>query len=266
MAKRDFADQPLTAFAAATGADHVPRRASLVEENQPFRVKRTLVLFPLGAGLGNVGAILLGRVQSLFKTDIVPSAIGTYKRSKIVAEQIVETMIARDRLPAIIVHPSTPVGPRDAKPTPTGRIIVEAALGRIPGYVDTGLDLVHVDDVASGHLAALQQAKLGEHCILGGQDVSLAEMLEDIAKICGRKPPRLRFSRPLLYPFAVAAEGMARFTDREPFMTVDGLRMSRRRMFFSSAEAQCDLGYTARPYREALADAVTWFAENGHLR
>lgn len=193
-------------------------------------------------------------------------AIGAYKRSKIAAEHIVETMIARDRLPAVIVHPSTPVGPRDVKPTPTGRIIVEAAMGRIPGYVDTGLNLVHVDDVASGHLAALHRAKLGEHYILGGQDVSLAGMLKDIAELCGRKPPRLRFPRPLLYPFAAAAEVMAHFNARAPFMTIDGLRMSKHRMFFSSAKAECDLGYTARPFCEALADALTWFAENGHLR
>jgi dihydroflavonol-4-reductase len=192
-------------------------------------------------------------------------AIGAYKRSKVAAEQIVETMIARDRLPVVIVHPSTPVGPRDVRPTPTGRIIVEAALGRIPGYVDTGLNLVHVDDVACGHLAALQRAKVGEHYILGGQDVSLAEMLQDIAKLCGRKPPRLRFPRPLLYPLAAAAEAMAHFSEREPFMTIDGLRMSRHRMFFSSAKAECDLGYTARPYHKALTDALAWFGANGHL-
>ncbi|MEJ0092178.1 MAG: hopanoid-associated sugar epimerase [Methylocella sp.] len=193
-------------------------------------------------------------------------AIGAYKHSKIVAEQIVVDMIARDRLPAVIVHPSTPIGPRDVKPTPTGRIIVEAALGRIPGYVDTGLNLVHVDDVAGGHLAALRKGKLGEHYILGGQDVSLAGMLGDIAELCGRKPPRIRFPRQLLYPFALAAEAAAHLTQREPFVTVDGLRMSKHRMFFSSAKAERELGYVARPYREALQDALAWFSKNGHLQ
>lgn len=193
-------------------------------------------------------------------------AIGAYKRSKIAAEQVVETMIARDRLPAVIVHPSTPIGPRDVKPTPTGRIILEAASGRMPGYVDTGLNLVHVDDVANGHLAALKRGKLGERYILGGQDASLACLLGDIACLCGRKPPKFRFPRPLVYPLAIAAEAMAHFTEREPFVTIDGLRMSKHRMFFSSAKAETDLGYKARPYREGLTDALAWFRENGYLR
>lgn len=193
-------------------------------------------------------------------------AIGAYKRSKIAAEQVVEAMIARDHLPAVIVHPSTPVGPRDVKPTPTGRIIIEAASGRMPGYVDTGLNLVHVDDVANGHLAALQRGKPGERYILGGQDVPLACLLAEIACLCGRKPPKFRFPRPLLYPLAFAAEAMAHFTEREPFVTIDGLRMSKHRMFFSSAKAERDLGYKARPYREALADALAWFHEYGYLR
>ncbi len=193
-------------------------------------------------------------------------AVGAYKRSKIVAERIVDGMIAREGLPAVIVHPSTPIGPRDVKPTPTGRIIVEAAKGRMPGYVDTGLNLVHVDDVAHGHIAALRQGKIGERYILGGQDVTLARMLEDIAELCGRKPPRLRFPRALVYPLAFAAEAAARVTRKEPFVTVDGLRMSKHRMFYTSAKAERCLGYAARPYREALADALTWFVENGHVK
>lgn len=193
-------------------------------------------------------------------------AIGAYKRSKVVAEQIVESMIAKDRLPAVIVHPAAPIGPRDIKPTPTGRIIVEAASGRIPAYVDTGLNLVHVDDVASGHLAALQRGKTGEHYILGGQNVALAEFLSQIALMCGRNPPKLRLSRAVVYPIAFAAEAMAHVTRREPFVTIDGLRMSKQRMFFSSAKAERDLGYKARPYPEALSEALEWFRHHGHLR
>ena len=117
------------------------------------------------------------------------SAIGAYEQSKVTAERVVETMIARDYLPALIVHPTAPIGPRDQKPTPTGRIIVEAASGRIPAFVDTGLNLVHVDDVAKGHLAALRHAKPGEHYILGGQNVMFAEFLGQIAIMCGRRPP-----------------------------------------------------------------------------
>ena len=193
-------------------------------------------------------------------------AIGAYKQSKVAAERVVEAMIARDRLPAIIVHPTAPIGPRDQKPTPTGRVIIEAAAGRIPGFVDTGLNLVHVDDVANGHLAAMRHGKPGEHYILGGQNVMLAEFLGQIAIMCGRPPPKLRLPRPLLYPCAVAAEVMAHVTRREPFLTIDGLRMSKHRMFFSSAKAERDLNYEARPYPEALKDALAWFRDNGQLR
>ena len=122
-------------------------------------------------------------------------AIGVYKRSKVAAERLVEKMVAEHGLPAVIVNPSTPIGPRDVKPTPTGRIVVEAARGRMPGFVDTGLNLVHVDDVADGHLAALARGKIGERYILGGQDVRLSDMLAEIAGMTGRRPPRLRVPR-----------------------------------------------------------------------
>jgi len=193
-------------------------------------------------------------------------AIGAYKQSKVAAERIVETMVSRDHLPAIIVHPTAPIGPRDQRPTPTGRVIIEAALGRVPAYVDTGLNFVHVDDVANGHLAALRYGKPGDHYILGGQNVPLADFLRDIALMCGRRPPRLRVPRPLLYPCALVAEAMAHVTEREPFLTVDGLRMSKQRMFFSSAKAERDLAYKARPYPEALKDALAWFRDHGRLR
>jgi dihydroflavonol-4-reductase len=194
------------------------------------------------------------------------AAIGAYKRSKVAAEDIVRTMIAEDHLPAVIVHPSTPVGPRDVKPTPTGRIIVEGAMGRVPGYVDTGLNFVHVDDVAVGHLSALTRGKIGDQYILGGQNAGLASMLAEIANLSGRQPPRLRFPRRALYPLAFLAEAKARLTKSEPFLTRDGLRMSKYRMFFSSAKAQSELGYSARPYQEGIADALAWFGQHGYLR
>jgi len=191
--------------------------------------------------------------------------IGAYKRSKIAAERLVEAMIAREGLPAVIVNPSTPVGPRDVKPTPTGRIIVEAACGRIPGFVDTGLNLVHVDDVAAGHLAALEHGVVGERYILGGANVTFADMLADIAHLVGRKPPRLRIPRAAVMPIAYAAEALARFTGREPFATVDGVRMAKHRMFFTAAKAERDLGHRSRPYMAGLEDAIYWFRENGYL-
>lgn len=193
-------------------------------------------------------------------------AIGAYKKSKVAAERLVEAMIGAEGLPAVIVNPSTPVGPRDARPTPTGRIIVEAASGRMPAYVDTGLNLVHVEDVAAGHLAALTRGRIGERYILGGDDLTLAQMLGTIARLAHRSPPRVRLPRHLIYPLALGAEAAARLTGREPFVTLDGLRMAKYRMFFSSAKAERELGYRHRPAEEGLGDALRWFRASGYLR
>jgi dihydroflavonol-4-reductase len=192
--------------------------------------------------------------------------IGPYKKSKVLAERLVEQMVKKHRLPAVIVNPSAPVGPRDVKPTPTGRIIVECACGHMPGYVDTGLNLVHVDDVASGHLAALRHGEIGERYILGGENVPLGTMLADVANIVGRRPPTLRLPIAALYPVAFGAELWARLTGKAPFATLDGLRMARHHMFFSDAKARRDLGYTSRPYRRAIEDAITWFKQAGYVR
>jgi len=194
----------------------------------------------------------------------IGSAIGAYKKSKVAAERIVEAMVA-EGLPAVIVSPSTPIGPRDIRPTPTGRVIVQAASGRIPAYVDTGLNLVHVDDVAEGHVLALQKGRLGENYILGGENLTLKQVLQEIARILGRKPPRLELPRGPLYPIAYAAEAIARITGKEPMVTADALAMSRHRMFFSSAKAKRELGFAARPYRAALEDALTWFRGAGYI-
>jgi dihydroflavonol-4-reductase len=193
-------------------------------------------------------------------------AIGAYKKSKVIAERLVEELVQRRQLSAVIVNPSTPIGPRDVKPTPTGRIIVEAACGRMPAFVDTGLNLVHVDDVAAGHLAALQRGRIGERYILGGENVRLGTMLADVAEIVGRRPPTLRFPIAPLYPIALGAEWLARLTGKPPFATRDGLRMARHHMFFNDAKARRELGYTSRPYREAIADAIAWFKQAGYLR
>jgi dihydroflavonol-4-reductase len=195
----------------------------------------------------------------------VAEGIGAYKRSKIAAERLVEAMVADDHLPAVIVNPSTPIGPRDVKPTPTGRIIVEAARGRMPGFLDTGLNLVHVDDVAEGHIAALRHGRIGERYILGGENVLLADMLADIADLTGRRPPRWRIPRAVVIPVAYAAETAARFTGRHPFTTRDGVRMAEHHMFFTAAKAEQELGFTARPYRAALEDAIRWFQAAGYL-
>ena len=193
------------------------------------------------------------------------TAIGAYKRSKVVAERLVERMVRDHKLPAVIVNPSTPIGPRDIKPTPTGRIVLEAAAGRMPAYVETGLNLVHVDDVAAGHLAAHAHGTVGSKYVLGGQNVDLKTMLGDIAEMVGLKPPRIRLPRLALFPVAFIAEQIARITGSEPMATVDGLRMAKYRMFFSSAKAERELHYRARPYREALREAIDWYRSEGRL-
>jgi dihydroflavonol-4-reductase len=194
------------------------------------------------------------------------SAVGAYKYSKVLAERLVEAMVAEQNLPAVIVNPSTPIGPGDVRPTPTGRIIVEAAAGRMPAYVDTGLNLVHVADVAAGHLAALQKGRIGERYILGGQDVLLGDMLREIARQAGRAPPRLRLPRRLIFPIAYGAEVIANVTGREPFVTTTGLRLAKDRMFFTSAKAERELGYRARPYGQAIVEAIAWFRQHGYLK
>jgi dihydroflavonol-4-reductase len=192
--------------------------------------------------------------------------IGVYKRSKVAAERLVEGMIQRDGLPAVIVNPSTPIGPRDVRPTPTGRIIVEAASGRMPAFVDTGLNLAHVDDVAAGHIAALERGRIGERYILGGDNVLLGDMLADIARLVGRRPPTVKLPLTMLYPIAYGAEVLARLRGVEPFITSDGLRMARHHMFFDDSKARCELGYASRPYVEGLTDAIAWFRAHGHLK
>jgi len=186
--------------------------------------------------------------------------IGHYKRSKFLAERAVDELVAREGLPAVIVNPSTPIGPHDVKPTPTGRMIRDAAAGRIPAYVDTGLNLVHVEDVARGHLLAFEHGQVGRRYILGGEDMALRDILAAIARHAGRRPPRVRLPRSALYPVAMVAEAWAWVTrGDEPQVTLDGLRMSRKKMFFDSGRARRELGYTARPAIEAIADAVDWF-------
>ncbi|MDD3370231.1 MAG: NAD-dependent epimerase/dehydratase family protein [Alphaproteobacteria bacterium] len=187
--------------------------------------------------------------------------VGVYKQSKFRAEEEVKRLIDHYGLPAVIVNPSTPIGPRDIKPTPTGQIIVNAMQGLMPAYVDTGLNVVHVDDVAEGHLLALERGKIGERYILGGDNMSLSEILTAIAEIGGHAPPKIKLPRTPLYPIAYAMEFIARLTGWKPLITVDALRMSEKKMWFSSAKAENDLGYVHRPAREALLEAIEWFQE-----
>jgi dihydroflavonol-4-reductase len=209
--------------------------------------------------------IVLGGVADEETPSAYGDMIGPYKQSKFAAEEAVHALIAERQLPAVIVNPSTPIGPGDVKPTPTGRLIVEAARGKMPGYVDTGLNIVHVDDVAAGQVLAAEHGIVGERYILGGENMSLAEILGEVARVVGRRPPVMKIPYAVVLPIAAGAELMARVTGREPFTTLDGVRMSRKKMHFSSAKAMRTLGYVPRPAREAIADAVAWFEANGYL-
>lgn len=192
--------------------------------------------------------------------------VGHYKRSKFLAEEAVTRLAREQGLPVVIVNPSTPVGPRDLKPTPTGRMIVDASRGRMPAYVDTGLNVVHVEDVAEGHWQACLKGVVGERYILGGENLSLKEIFTRLARLSGRPPPRIRLPRGLIYPVAYAAEAWVRLSGRgPPRVTVDELRMAKKRMFFSSDKAVSALGYRPRPAQEALRDAYEWFRAHHYL-
>ncbi len=190
--------------------------------------------------------------------------VGHYKRSKFMAEEVVRDF-ERKGLAVVTVNPSAPVGPRDVKPTPTGRTILEAAAGRMPAYVDTGLNIVHVDDVADGHWLAFERGRVGETYVLGGANMTLCEILTCIAELVGREPPKVRLPYNLILPIAHISEAAARLTGKSPVATVEGVKLSKKMMFFSSNKAEKELGYTARPPLFALQDAVRWFHDNGYL-
>jgi dihydroflavonol-4-reductase len=215
------------------------------------------------SSVATLGASAAGVPADEASPSTLEDMIGPYKRSKFLAEDAVKRLVIERGLPAIIVNPSTPIGPRDVKPTPTGRMIVEAASGRMPAFVDTGLNLVHVDDVAAGHLLAERYGRIGERYILGGDDMTLCDILTDIARMCGREPPAFRLPIAAVWPVAVAAEAWGMATGSEPFVTLDGLRMAKKKMFFSSAKAKQELGYATRPAGEGLAEAIAWFRAQG---
>ena len=203
-----------------------------------------------------------GRVSDEQTPVAEADIVGHYKRSKFLAEQLVSNFASSSNMECVIVNPSTPVGPGDIKPTPTGKVVRDAALGRIPAYVDTGLNIVHVNDVAAGHLLAFELGQPGRRYVLGGEDMTLKRLLTVVAECAGRVPPRVRLSRHIVWPLACAVEAWAQVTrsSGEPLLTRDGLRMARYRMYFSSARAMSELGYRPGDARKALADAVAWFA------
>ena len=192
--------------------------------------------------------------------------VGVYKRSKYQAERAVLELAARESWPVIVVNPAAPVGPRDIKPTPTGKMVLDTAAGKVPAYIDTGLNIVHVDDVAEGHALALERGRIGERYVLGGENLLLKDVLALISDVAGHRPPRIQLPESLIWPVAWAMEKTASLTGLNPLITRDHLKMARKKMFFSSAKAEAELGYTARPVRRAVEDAVAWFRDAGMLR
>ncbi|MFY9288730.1 MAG: hopanoid-associated sugar epimerase [Alphaproteobacteria bacterium] len=232
---------------------------------------KALLMAAMQAGIERI--VYTSSVATLGKTDDGSPAdettavtfedmVGVYKKSKYLAEEEVQKLVRLHQCPVVIVNPSTPIGPRDIKPTPTGRIIVDAVKGLIPAYIDTGLNVAHVDDVARGHWLAFERGKIGERYILGGENLSLGEILTLVAEMVGRPAPTIKLSRELIYPIAIGAEFFARMTGKEPFVTIDALRMAKKKMFFSTTKAERDLGYTSRPGQQAIADAIKWFRTN----
>ena len=193
--------------------------------------------------------------------------IGHYKRSKFLAEAAVRQLVSEQGLPAVIVNPAGPIGPRDIKPTPTGQMVLDTMLGRMPGYINTGLNIVHVDDVAEGHMLAFDRGIAGERYILGGKNLPLKEILTRVAELSGRKPPRIRMPYYGVLPLAWLSEVVASITGADqPLIAVDGVRMTRKHMYFSSDKARLELGYAPRPAQEALEDAVLWFRQHGYCK
>jgi dihydroflavonol-4-reductase len=191
--------------------------------------------------------------------------VGVYKRSKYLAERAVLDLARRESLPVVVVNPAAPVGPRDIKPTPTGKMILDAASGRMPAYIDTGLNIVHVDDVAEGHVLAMEKGRVGERYVLGGENMALKDILALVADVAHRRPPSIRLPEGALYPVAFLLEKLAGLTGIAPLVTRDHLKMARKKMFFSSAKATAELGYHPRPVRIAIEDAVAWFKASGML-
>ncbi len=190
--------------------------------------------------------------------------VGHYKKSKFLAEKLVEKY-AEEGLPVVIVNPSTPVGPEDTKPTPTGKIIVDYLNKKIPGYLDTGLNLVDVRDVAQGHVLALQRGTTGEKYILGNENVTLEKIFDMLAEIRGKKMHGYRLPyHPVLFAAYINA-GISRLFGVEPLIPLDGVRMARKHMFFDPGKAVRELGFPQTPIKKALEDAVQWFEQNGYV-
>lgn len=242
--------------AAPMYAANVEGTRNLLAASQRAGVRRIVHTSTVGTlGIPHGG---LGREDT---PVTLANMVGAYKRSKFLAEQ--EALkAAGEGVPVVIVNPSTPVGPLDYKPTPTGRIIVDFLNRRMPAYVDTGLNLADVEDVARGHLQAAERGAVGAKYILGGENLTLAEMLARLARLSGLPAPRIKLPYAVAWGYALGAEAVARtVTGRAPRASLTEVRMARKRMFFDSSKARDAIGYNPGPIDGALARAIGFFRE-----
>ncbi len=205
-----------------------------------------------------------GELPNETTSSSVDEMIGHYKRSKFMAEQCA-LRAADEGLPVVIVNPTTPVGPGDWKPTPTGKIIVDFLNGRMPGYVDTGLNFVPVEDCARGHLLAAERGRVGERYILGGVNLTLKNMLDILAGIAGRPSPQWKFPHALAYAAGCVDTAVSRVLGREPRIPLEGVRMARHNMFVDASKAGRDLAFVPGPVEAAIQRAVAWYESNGYI-
>jgi dihydroflavonol-4-reductase len=215
------------------------------------------------SSVGTLGLPRNGGVGTETTPVALGNMVGHYKRSKFLAERVADEYAARG-LPVVIVNPTNPIGAWEVRPTPTGQMILDYLLGRMVATLDTGLNLIHVGDVARGHLLAAQRGRIGDKYILGCCNCSLTEIFAMLERITGIRAPRMRVPHALIYLVALANEGVARATGRPPRVPLTGVRMARKHMYFSAAKAVRELGLPQTPVEQALREAVDWFVAHGY--
>jgi dihydroflavonol-4-reductase len=241
-------------------AANVGGTRAILEAARKNRVRRVVYT----SSVATMGFTSNGRPADENSPVSLEGMIGHYKRSKFMAEQLA-IEAGRGGLDVVVVNPSTPVGERDIKPTPTGRIVVDFLKKKFPAYVDTGLNLVDVTECARGHVTALEKGRSGERYILGGENLTLKQILDKLAAITGLPSPKVRVPYVVALAAGVVDEVVTgHILQREPRATIDAVRMGRKKMFVSSAKAECELGWKTAPVDDALRRAVEWFQGNGY--
>ncbi|WP_298436183.1 hopanoid-associated sugar epimerase [Geobacter sp.] len=247
---------PAAMYAANVGGTHAILEAAL-------RHGASRVVYTSSVGtLGNPGDGTPGTETTPVSFD---DMVGHYKKSKFLAEREAERFLARG-LPLVIVNPSTPVGPLDVKPTPTGKIIVDFLNGKMPAYLDTGLNIIDVEDCARGHILAARHGRVGEKYILGHENLTLRQIFAMLGKITGLPAPKVRLPYTPILMAAYVNEALARVTGREPLIPLAGVQMAKKFMYFDSSKAVNELGLSRRPAADALRRAVEWFRAHGYAR